>query len=83
MPSVFGAPVAGQQYTMKVSATGGATMKIDLMVNNAAVYSTGVQGDGATLTFTWPVNGAAPYVWSYSAAQGGGTVTATLTAVTQ
>lgn len=81
MPAVFGAPVAGQPYTLVVKATGKATMKVDLLANGYVVYTTGVLADGATVTFNWPAVVVVANVWTYSAVTGGGTVGGTLTAV--
>lgn len=81
MPSVFGTPMVGQPYTLLVTATGGATLKIDLTVGGATVFSTGTLGNGASLTFNWPADGVMPIVWASSGAAGGGTVSGTLTAV--
>ena len=80
MPSVSTTAMAGKTVTMKVTATGGAQVRLDLSANGVTALSTGYLGDGGTLTFVWPSNGLVPTVWAQSGAAGGGTVSATLVA---
>jgi len=49
-------PIAGKSYSFQAIATGGATVKLDIVdrAQNKVVYSTGALSDGSVATFTWP-----------------------------
>lgn len=51
-------PTLGQSYTFSAKATGGATVKMDIIdrVLNKVVYSTGALADGTSTTFVWPAS---------------------------
>ena len=78
MPTVTTTALAGRTVTLKVTATGGAQMKLDLGNDGVPVLSSGFLGDGGTISFVWPRDGLVPYVSAQSGAAGGGTVSATL-----
>jgi hypothetical protein len=53
----WGGRVPNSKQRFTVHATGGATIKLDVWVGGATVYSTGQIGDGVIKEFTWPTGG--------------------------
>jgi len=68
----------GKTVTLRVTATGGAQLNLDLVASGVTTYSSGYLGDGGTVTFVWPATSPVPSVWIQSGAAGGGTISATL-----
>ena len=60
IPSAAVSSLAGRTVTVKVTASGGAQMKIDLVGSGVTALSTGYLGDAGTVTFVWPANGTGP-----------------------
>ncbi len=80
IPTVgWAAPQPGETFKLVVTASGGASLRLQLLNAGGNLVDSGFLVDGQTLTFQWPNT---TDVWVYvvvsSGAQGGGKVSATL-----
>jgi hypothetical protein len=53
-PVDWSKPKAGTTYDLKVKASGGASLRVDILSGGKVVYSTGDLTDGQQATFPWP-----------------------------
>ena len=83
MPAIpWAVPRAGATVRLKVSGSGGATLKLDLMAidSGALLLSSGFVRTGTDKTLRWPATPARAVVTVTSGPAGGGRVSATLVA---
>lgn len=53
-PTYWAKPVAGHAYELKVRATGGASLRVDVLAGGRVVYSSGELTNGQSASFPWP-----------------------------
>ena len=81
LPSIAASPpIAGRMHRLRVSASGGATLRL-MLYTSGLMFDSGVLADGADVTFAWPSGNVSPNVTVTSGASGGGTVKGSVVAL--
>lgn len=77
-------PQSGRQYILKVRATGGARLRLELRdASGALVYDSGELGDARSALFAWPAGKVGTVVTAYGGGPGGSVLSGELVRSTE